>query len=64
MLYDHNAMARYGVDLEKAVVSHPQARTNYSLALRKMLAKVGLKFEVRVDEAGKPFLWVTTMKPV
>ena len=29
-----------------------------------MLGKIGLKFEVRVDEAGKPFLWVSTIKPV
>ncbi len=64
VLYDHNAMAFHGVDLAKAVVSYPQKRTNYSIALRAMLAKVGLKFEVRIDEAGKPFLWVTTMKPV
>jgi hypothetical protein len=64
VLYDHNAMARHGVELDKAFLSHPQARTTYSVALRKMLAKVGLKFELRVDEAGKPFLWVSTMKPV
>jgi hypothetical protein len=64
VLYDHNAMARHGIELDKAVLSHPQAKTTYSVALRKMLAKVGLKFELRVDEAGKPFLWVSTMKPV
>jgi hypothetical protein len=64
VLFDHNAMARHGVDPDKATVSHPQQRTTYSLALRKMLGKVGLKFEIRVDEAGKPFLWVSTIKPV
>ncbi len=64
VLYDHNAMARYGIELEKTSLSHPQARTTYSVALRRMLGKVGLKFELRVDEAGKPFLWVSTMKPV
>ena len=66
VLYDHNVLARYGIEPEKATVSHPQERTTYSVALRKMLAKVEgrLKFEVRVDEAGKPFLWVSTIKPV
>ena len=64
VLYDHNALARHGVEPDKALVSHPQQRTTYSVALRKMLARAGLKFEVRVDEAGKPFLWVSTMKPV
>jgi hypothetical protein len=34
------------------------------LALRKLLFQAGLKFEVRLDEAGKPFLWITTVKPV
>ncbi len=64
VLVDHNALARYGVDIDKATVSHPQQRTTYSVALRKMLGKIKLKFEVRVDEAGKPFLWVSTIKPV
>jgi hypothetical protein len=64
VLFDHNALARHVVDPDKATVSHPQQRTTYSLALRKMLGKVGLKFEIRVDEAGKPFLWVSTIKPV
>jgi hypothetical protein len=64
VLYDHNALARRGIDPEKATVSHPQSRTTYSSALGSMLAKIGLKFEVLIDEAGKPFLWVSTMKPV
>jgi hypothetical protein len=64
VLLDHNALARHNIDPDKAVVSDPQERTSYSIALRKMLGKVGLKFEVRIDEAGKPFLWVSTIKPV
>jgi hypothetical protein len=64
VLYDHNALARHGIEPGKATVSHPQQRTTYSIALRRMLGKAGLLFEVRVDEAGKPFLWVSTMKPV
>ncbi len=64
VLFDRNAMARHGVEPDKATVSHPQQRTTYSVALRKMLGKVGLKFEVRIDETGKAFLWVSTVKPV
>ncbi|MGO9112256.1 MAG: hypothetical protein ACLP9L_23760 [Thermoguttaceae bacterium] len=64
VFYDHNALARHGIEPDKATVSHSPQRTTYSLALRKMLGKIGLKFEVRVDEAGKPFLWVSTVKPV
>ena len=64
VLLDHNALARHGIEPDKATVSHPQQRTTYSVAMRKMLGKIGLKFEVRVDESGKPFLWVSTIKPV
>ncbi len=64
VLFDHNALARHGIEPDKATVAHPQQRTTYSVALRKMLGKIGLKFEVRVDEAGKAFLWVSTIKPV
>jgi hypothetical protein len=64
VLFDHNALAWHVIEPDKATVSHPQQRTTYSVALRKMLGKIGLKFEVRVDEAGKPFLWVSTVKPV
>ena len=45
------------------MVSLPHGRTTYSLALRKLLAKAGMKFEVRYDEAGTPLLWVTSLKP-
>ncbi len=64
VLMDYNAMARHGIDPAKALVSMPPGRSNCSLALRKLLFKAGLKFELRVDEANKPFLWVTTVKPV
>jgi len=64
VLVDHNALARHGIDSGKALVSHPRGRTTYSLTLRKILFQAGLKSELRVDEAGKPFLWVSTVKPV
>lgn len=64
ILLDHNALARHGVDPTKTSVKHPSHKTNYSLALRKLLFQAGLKFEVRVDEAGTPFLWISTVKPV
>jgi len=63
-LVDHNALARHGVEPAKTIVSHPQSRTTYGLALRKLLFQAKLKYEIRVDEAGRPFLWVTTIKPV
>jgi hypothetical protein len=64
VLMDHNAMARYGIDPEKAIVNLPQRRTTYSLLLDKTLFQARLKSEVRLDEAGKPLLWITTLKPI
>jgi hypothetical protein len=64
VLIDHNALARHGIDPKKANVSLPSTRTTYSLTLRKILFQARLKSELRVDEAGKPFLWVSTIKPV
>ena len=64
VLMDHNAMARHGIDPAKAMVAMQPGRMTCNRALNKLLFKAGLKFEVRIDEAGKPFLWITTVKPV
>lgn len=62
VLMDHNALARHGVEPEKALIKLPQSRTTYSILLRKALFQARLKHEVRMDEAGTPFLWITTIK--
>jgi hypothetical protein len=64
ILLDYNAMARHGVDPEKALVNAPQNRTSNSRLLSKILSQAKLKYEVRVDEAGNPLIWVTTTKPL
>lgn len=63
-LLDYNAMARHGVEPEKVTVDFPQGRTTYSLLLRRVLFQARLKSELRVDEADKPLLWITTLKPI
>ncbi|MCS7306249.1 MAG: hypothetical protein NZ602_14220 [Thermoguttaceae bacterium] len=63
-LMDHNALARHGIEPEKAVVSFPASRTYYAKVLERVLSQAGLKYEVRIDEAGTPFLWITTVKPL
>ncbi|MCR4415560.1 MAG: hypothetical protein NUV77_24375 [Thermoguttaceae bacterium] len=63
ILCDRHAMARHGVDAGKATVRSPKSRTTYHNLLRKVLSQARLTYEVRVDEAGQPFVWVTTMKP-
>jgi len=61
-LLDHNALARHGIEPEKAMVNAPQGQTSYNQLLRRVLSQVQLKSELRVDEAGKPFFWVTTLR--
>ncbi len=63
VLVDHNAVARHGLDVRKPITV-PPGRTTYSLALRKALSQAGLQFEIRADEADRPFLWVTSIKPM
>ncbi|HEV3340749.1 MAG TPA: hypothetical protein VG125_10350 [Pirellulales bacterium] len=64
VLYDHYALARQGIDAAKVNVKFPASRTWYAKVLEKVLHQAKLKGEWRVDEAGKPLLWVTTLKPV
>lgn len=60
-IYDHNAIAQHQLDVTKPVALPPK-RTFYGAALSTLLFKVGLKEELRVDEAGKVFLWITSLK--
>lgn len=62
-LFDRNAMALHGADPAGAQADVPAKRMSYSQVLRKVLSQAKLKYELRVDEADKPFLWITTVKP-
>ena len=60
-LYDHNAIARHSADLN-ALVSFKQDRVSYYAVVARLLSQVRpqLTSEVRFDEAGTPFLWIST----
>jgi hypothetical protein len=60
LLYDHNNMVRQRIDLKKQV-KVPAGKSYYHRIFESVLHQAGLKFEVRPDEARKPFLWITTM---
>ena len=64
ILLDHNAVARHGLEPDKTIVQLPSSRSTYSIMLRKILFQARLKHELRVDDAGRPFLWVTSVKPM
>lgn len=62
LLVDQNSLARQEIDLKTTKVTMPKVNTFYSSILDRLLFQAKLKYELRVDEAGQPFLWVTTLK--
>ena len=61
-LYDWNGIARREIDLETKV-KYTKKKAVYILAINKMLSQTRpkLKQEIRLDENGKPFLWISPM---
>lgn len=64
VLYDHYALARQGIELAKLQAKFPARKTWYGKIVDRILHQSGLTGQWRLDDAGKPFLWVTTLKPV
>ncbi len=63
-LYDQNGMARQEIDPATAKVTFVKKKVTYIAAIGKMLnqTRPRLKHEIRVDENGKPFLWIAPMR--
>jgi len=62
VLLDHNSLAAAQIDLATAAVSLPETTTYYDRILDRLLFQAKLKYQLRTDEAGKPFLWITTIR--
>ena len=60
-LWDHNSILKQRVDAAKKA-SFPNKRAYYVTVLRQLLSEDELKYSVRVDDAGKPLIWITTFK--
>jgi len=58
-LFDHNGMAREQIDVTAVKVSFPKKRVQYLRVLDQVLFQAQLKSEVRLDEAGQAFLWIS-----
>jgi hypothetical protein len=63
-LLDHRSLARQSIDLEQVMVNYPRRPTlhSYRKVIDSILFKARLTSELRVDEAGQPFLWISTAK--
>ena len=51
-------------DIDKIMADVPSKRMSYSQILGKVLLPARMKFELRADDAGQPFIWITSLKPV
>lgn len=61
-LIDESSLARARIKMDEKKVSVPAGRTFYKHVVDRVLAQAMLTGEVRVDEAGRPFYWVTTIR--
>ncbi len=64
MLFDHNSLAREGIELAKVKVTLNKKDQTYFGAIDDLLrqSRPSLKLELRVDEAQRPFLWISMAK--
>jgi hypothetical protein len=63
-LYDQYALVRSGIELDQVTVEIPETKAMYFTILNRALSQARLKGELRADEAGQPFFWITTVAPV
>lgn len=63
-IYDQNALVLNDLELADINVTFPSKRTYYYNVVKRVIGQTRpqMKVELRVDEAGEPFLWLTTYK--
>ncbi|MBI1249706.1 hypothetical protein GC197_17920 [bacterium] len=61
IFFDHYKIAQDKIDTD-INVRYPKARTFYKKILDHILYQAFLSIDLTADEAGKPFLWVTSAK--
>jgi hypothetical protein len=60
---NHFDIEARGIDVDKIVISYPPKRTSWSLLLRSITTPYKLTRKFRIDENGRPFVWVTPLVP-
>ena len=63
MLFDEQMLVLKELDPSQVSVRIPEAKMGYEGVLDRALFQADLKHEVRLDDAGKPFLWITARRP-
>jgi len=62
MVFDYNNIARQRVDLQMKVSTKKKGKKSYAAVVDEILYQARLSGEMRIDEAEKPFLWITTVR--
>ena len=61
---DHYSLAEQGIDIAEKTAKYPKRQSSYSLVLRSVTVPLRLKRELKIDERGQGFVWITaTAKP-
>ena len=63
LLFDERIIAERKIDITKIEVKFPNRKTYVRRAFDNVLSQVRLTGEFRVDEAGRPFYWITQLGP-
>lgn len=61
ILVDDRALADAGIDLDSLRVTYPRRQASWSVALRGLTFQHRLSRDLRIDEQGQPFVWITTL---
>jgi hypothetical protein len=59
ILVDTASLEPKNIDFSQVKVSHLPKKTTWGLALRNLLSQAKARWELLIDEAGQPFIWVT-----
>lgn len=63
ILLDRYRISAAGIDLDKARASYPSGQVAWSLLVKRLANAVKLTREMKMDEAGKAFLWIAPLEP-
>jgi hypothetical protein len=59
MFFDRAALKTHKIEPAKIQVKLARTKTTYKRVIDRILAQARLASEIRIDEAGVPFLWIT-----
>jgi hypothetical protein len=59
ILFDRAALKARDIDLTKIQVKLARAKTSYKRLIDRIVSQARLGSDIRVDEAGTPFVWIT-----